>query len=109
MAWQDAVPNPVRRIAAVLRPFTRLPLTMLAACGCVAFAAGCNGTVKLPSLFHPGNASTQRYNAVVHDPYPLNDAGPDVVGGRPLGYQNPVPEVVRGQMFGPPPQRVAPR
>ncbi|MGL4512975.1 MAG: membrane or secreted protein [Lacipirellulaceae bacterium] len=93
----------------MLRPAHRLPLALVAPCVCLALAAGCGGTVKMPSLFHPGNASTQRYNAIVHDPYPLNDVGPDVVGGRPLGYQNPVPEVVRGRLFDPPATRVPPR
>jgi hypothetical protein len=41
----------------------------------------------------------QRADAVVFDPYPLDDVGPPIVGGRPLGYQRPVPEVTRGRMY----------
>ncbi|MEO1497765.1 MAG: hypothetical protein AAFV43_11505 [Planctomycetota bacterium] len=65
-------------------------------------SVGCNSTVKRPSWLNPGNTSTQRYSAIVHDPYPLEDAGPEVVGGRPRGYRTSVPEVRRGQAFAPP-------
>jgi hypothetical protein len=67
--------------------------------------AGCSSTIRWPNLFHPGNMAKQRTNAVYTDPYPLPDVGPPIVGGRPLGYQAPVPEVTRGRLFaGPPPQ-----
>lgn len=82
---------------------------LLAGLFVVTLLVGCNGTVRKPSFLNPGNTATQRYNAIVHDPYPLDDAGPEIVGGRPRGYQDPVPEVRRGQAFAPPQLTVPPR
>jgi hypothetical protein len=70
---------------------------------CVIGAAGCTAEVhryiRFPNLFHPGWAKEQRQDAIEHDPYPLNDLGPEVVGGRPREYQQPVNEVERARMF----------
>ncbi|MCC7475205.1 MAG: hypothetical protein IT425_07405 [Pirellulales bacterium] len=66
--------------------------------GCTAEA---HRYIKFPDLAHPGPAAVQRADAIRHDPYPLNDVGPEVVGGRPLAYQQPVNEVDRSRM--PPP------
>lgn len=60
-------------------------------------AVGCGPQVRKPNLFDPGNAATQQYNAIFHDPYPINDVGPEIVGGRPRGYQQPVPEITRAR------------
>lgn len=62
-------------------------------------ASGCGPQVRKPRLFDPGNTATQRYEAILHDPYPLPDVGPEVVGGRPQGYQAPVPPVRRDTQF----------
>ncbi len=62
----------------------------------------------MPNLLHPGNLASQRFDAIYHDPYPLDDVGPPVQGGRPRGYQKPVPEVVRGRLFAPAQQQIAP-
>ncbi len=43
----------------------------------------------------------QYARAAVHDPYPLNDIGPEVVGGRPRGFMNPLPEAKRNRITGP--------
>jgi len=59
--------------------------------------------IRFPRLFSPGPASYQRAEAVRHDPYPLNDVGPEIVGGRPLAYQQPVNEVERARMAAPRP------
>ena len=64
-------------------------------------AVGCGPNIRTPRLFSPGNAAQQRYDAIYTDPYPLDDAGPEIVGGRPRGYQRPVPEVVRGRLYNP--------
>jgi hypothetical protein len=64
--------------------------------------------IKFPDLFHPGNAPYQRAEAIEHDPYPLDDAGPQVVGGRPLAYQAGVPEVERSRLNAPPPPGLQP-
>lgn len=59
-----------------------------------------------PNWFHPGPQQYQRNRAVLHDPYPDSDAGPEVVGGRPLQFQNPNAEPVRNQPY---PQNLRPR
>ena len=40
----------------------------------------------------PGTIGQQRQRAVVHDPFPSNDLGPEIMGGRPLGFERPAPE-----------------
>lgn len=55
------------------------------------------------SIAHPGPAAYQRAQAIQHDPYPLNDVGPEVVGGRPREYQIPVNEVERARLAAPRP------
>ena len=42
-----------------------------------------------------GTSEVQRARASVHDPYPLNDIGPEVVGGRPREFYQPMPEANR--------------
>jgi hypothetical protein len=48
--------------------------------------------MRWPDFFHPGTANYQRAVADRFDPYLSPDAGPEVVGGRPLGYQRPLTE-----------------
>ncbi len=62
--------------------------------------------LRTPNFLHPGPVGPQRTAAIYHDPYPLDDIGPPVVGGRPNEYQRPVPEVVRGRLMGTAPQLV---
>ena len=62
---------------------------------------GCSRKVQKPSLFNPGPANYQRQNATVHDPYPLNDVGPPIVGGRPRDFQVPADEVTRARQYAP--------
>jgi hypothetical protein len=50
------------------------------------------------SFAHPGPAAYQRAQAIQHDPYVLNDVGPEVVGGRPREYMIPVNEVERARL-----------
>lgn len=45
---------------------------------------------------------------MVHDPYTLNDLGPEVVGGRPREYQQPVTELERARMYSAPPPTLQP-
>ncbi len=79
------------------RPLSWIMLVALAtASGCSSEAAR---YIHFPELHSPGTATQQRGESIVHDPYPLNDIGPPVVGGRPLAYQTPVPEVDRAFMF----------
>ena len=61
-----------------------------------AFAVvGC-GTGR-PNIMHPGDTQSQRFAAIAHDPYYDNDAGPEVVGGRPREFQKPLSEPVRNR------------
>jgi hypothetical protein len=66
---------------------------------CAAFVAlllGCamSGCADmLPNWCHPGGAPYQRKEAQRFDPYPIPDAGPDVLGGRPEGFDKPRDEV----------------
>jgi hypothetical protein len=56
---------------------------------------------RFPNFLNPGPAAYQRAEAIQHDPYPLDDVGPEVVGGRPREYQIPVNEVERANMAAP--------
>jgi hypothetical protein len=78
---------------------TRLLLRSLALAVALAPLGGCSPTIKKPRLLHPGPAPVQRYNATQFDPYPLPDMGPEIVGGRPIDYMVPVPEVERANQF----------
>jgi hypothetical protein len=60
------------------------------------------------SIAHPGPAAYQRAQAIQHDPYVLNDVGPEVVGGRPREYQIPVNEVERARLAAPRPAGLTP-
>jgi len=66
---------------------------------------GCSPAVRLPSLLPPGPAQFQRQNALLFDPYPLKDVGPEIEGGRPLSYNQPMSEVRQAQFLQPPPPR----
>ena len=59
--------------------------------------AGCSSAVRKPRLRHPGPAAYQQYHATQFDPYPQNDVGPEILGGRPRTYMLPPPEVVRAR------------
>lgn len=48
--------------------------------------------------FGQGSIDRQKARAVVIDPYPLNDIGPEVVGGRPREYAYPMPEAGRNEL-----------
>lgn len=69
----------------------RILLTALVAAA--FFSSGCASL--FPDWLHPGPTQYQRYNAMLHDPYPDNDAGPEVVGGRPREFQKPLAEPAR--------------
>jgi hypothetical protein len=77
-----------------------------------ANSAGCtpeaNRYIRFPNLLHPGWAGQQRAEAIEHDPYPLDDVGPEVVGGRPREYQRPLNEVERARLKAPPPIALQP-
>jgi len=58
--------------------------------------SGCR-TLALPDWHHPGTAQYQQGIAEQFDPYPENEPAPAVVGGRPLSYEKPPPEVRRAR------------
>lgn len=73
-------------------------LIVMALClgGCQGSQAGSQRWGGGP--FGQGSIDRQKNRAVVFDPYPLNDIGPEVVGGRPRGFMNPLPEAKRNQL-----------
>jgi hypothetical protein len=73
----------------------------LALAASLAPLAACSPTIRKPRLLHPGPAPIQQYNATQFDPYPPNDLGPKIVGGRPLDYAVPLNEVTRARQFQP--------
>lgn len=42
-----------------------------------------------------GTIDRQKSRATIHDPFPLNDIGPEVVGGRPREFYSPQSEAAR--------------
>jgi len=51
--------------------------------------SGCN---IRPNFGPPGDIYTQRFQAVVHDPFPSEDLGPVIEGARPMEYERPLDE-----------------
>ncbi len=81
-----------------MKPKATLILTLFAL---LPLLAACSATVRKPQLQHPGPAGYQRNNAMQFDPYPLNDMGPEIVGGRPIDFQKPPAEVLRARQQQP--------
>lgn len=67
-------------------------------CGIVLSASGCQSMVQRGWIAPPGPMNYQQANAVVHDPFPQADIGPDDNSIRPPDYQNPLALPVRNQM-----------
>ena len=65
------------------------------------FAIGCQGN-RQGLLAPPGTMQAQQQRATVYDPFADNDAGPEIVGGRPREFQKPLPEPVRARNFDDP-------
>lgn len=68
---------------------------------CSALLIGFAGCANRPGWgfsWGQGTTDRQKARAVVHDPYPINDIGPAVDGGRPRGFMNPQPEATRAQV-----------
>lgn len=82
---------------------------MLCLLACGLF--GCNSGTRYPKLdpyanmgMTPGPKVTpdellkkERMQAIRFDPYPDNDIGPKIDGGRPIGYGQQLPETVRSR------------
>jgi hypothetical protein len=71
-------------------------LVLVTAC---APLAACSPTIRWPRLVGPGPAPYQRAAAEQIDPYPINDMGPPIVGGRPREFDKPRDEVRRSRQF----------
>ncbi len=73
------------------------------------YMAGCYSPyMRWPDFVHPGTAAQQRALAEQFDPYPDPDAGPEVVGGRPLGYTRPLTETEWARRYAAPPGTLQP-
>ena len=69
-------------------------LSLVVACVLLSFGS-CRGYQS--PFSPPGTMQQQRLNASVYDPYADNDAGPEIVGGRPRDYQKPWSEADRSR------------
>lgn len=56
---------------------------------------GCGNRPGWGFSWGQGTVERQKARATIHDPYPLDDIGPEVVGGRPREYASPQSEPVR--------------
>ncbi len=56
---------------------------------------GCFG--YRPNFGSQGTIGQQRNEAVIHDPFPSNDLGPPIMGGRPRGFDRPFSEATDTQ------------
>ena len=63
----------------------------------VQCAVGCQAIVNRGWIAPPGPMNYQQANAVIHDPFPQADIGPDDHSIRPPDYQNPLPLPERNQ------------
>lgn len=77
-------------------PLARQSVGIVACLALMVVSSGCRGRSFLPPA---GTLSQQQANAIVHDPYPLADIGPDDLGARPPSYQQSVPEPVRNRII----------
>jgi hypothetical protein len=78
----------VGRIVKAQKILAGIPVALLLlVCGCQNSRYG--------ERFGFGTMERQKNQAADFDPFPFNDIGPEVVGGRPPGFFNPTPEARR--------------
>ena len=70
--------------------WTLIALVLAGLCGCRS-----DGRLFPPA----GTAQKQRFNATVFDPFAGSELGPEVVGGRPKDYQQPLSESDKSRLF----------
>ncbi len=70
--------------------------TLVAILALVVGLSGCRGMIPR-SFRESGPAEYQRRRAQQFDPYPENEPGPAIVGGRPQGYDKPPAEATRAR------------
>jgi hypothetical protein len=83
------------RSARFNRRMNASAMLLIVVSGCTAEASR---YIHFPDFAHPGPEAVQRGQAIQHDPYLLNDVGPEVVGARPLSYQQPLTEEQRAKL-----------
>ena len=67
----------------------------LLSCAAPILFAGCANRQGWGFSSGQGTIDRQKSRAAAVDPYPLNDIGPEVLGGRPRDFMNPLPEPER--------------
>ena len=70
-------------------------LRFMAGLAIIVSLSGCANRPGWGAAWGQGTTDRQKARAVVHDPYTLNDIGPEVVGGRPREFMNPQSEPKR--------------
>ena len=70
-----------------------IPIMMLFCC-----AIGCH---LQPELGPPGTIGNQRSRAVLNDPFPSDELGPEIKGARPRGFDLPEPRAEGLQKYSP--------
>lgn len=90
------------------RHVVELKIAILAALLTASCSLGCKGTPTGlrrwgGGPFGQGSVDVQKNRAVTFDPFPLNDIGPPIVGGRPREFANPLPEAARNELTALPP------
>jgi hypothetical protein len=63
-----------------------------------AMLVGCAGGPPL-SWSNPGTVQQQRLRATIFDPWPDSQLGPEVLGGRPRDYSEPLPQPVKNRLY----------
>src|SRR5947209_10951684 len=54
-----------------------------------AAGSGCSSNLGRPNWADPGPVAYQQHQALRYDPFPQDDLGPPIVGGRPREYDRP--------------------
>jgi hypothetical protein len=72
-------------------------LRLGAAIALVVSSIGCQSS-NYAERFGFGTMDRQKAKAADFDPYPLNDIGPAVLGGRPRDFFDPTPEPRRNEL-----------
>ena len=79
-----------------LSPATLCLLLLSATAGCQSMAPA-NRRLAAPYGPQPQAVAPAPYEAWQRDPFPEKETGPEIVGGRPMGYGDPRAEVLRVQ------------
>lgn len=69
-------------------------VVLFAAASAISCLPGCHVNREFGP---PGDMNTQRTRALLHDPFPVNDVGPEITGVRPRGFDLPRSEIQKLQ------------